>query len=304
MDERTKDILRRAGYGEAEGPREITTDEIRRLVDEVPDVDDPEEINYWVERGDFVVYLEGWSDKCLAGTGFPPMEEGGTTRKLAYIRDLTPGILERKAEERGLTLVRGGFLEREDASALYGVTYGVYRRPSGRTGSESAVRAHGTVEARGPFGEPRPVAWGIAHGVARGLSRRFGVPEPGVKFMFLFWEGTEGRFEKPSTLAIDDTLAEVVDFTHPKDRWARFLRGVVAHEFGHYKQYLDGKYELLERGALDSFELEREAAELGYSYSGMSALDFNDMRERLENIYWWYMLEENPLGEAVGRFDP
>lgn len=152
--------------------------------------------------------------------------------------------------------------------------------------------------------ELRPKAKQIAGEVIQELSARFGVPKPDLKFRYIFWEGTEGKFEKPSTLAIDDTLAEVVDFTYPKDLWVRFLKGVVAHEFGHYKQYLEGKYELLERGAMDSFELEREAARLGYSYSGMTGKDFNDMRERLDNIYWWYMLEDNPLEDAIEKFDP
>lgn len=105
----------------------ISAQGLRELIDEVPDVDDPIQINYWLRRGDEEIYLEGWCDRCLAGTGFPKMEEGGYSEKIAYIEELTPEILERKAKERGLQLIDGGFIEREDADNLYGVTWGVYK---------------------------------------------------------------------------------------------------------------------------------------------------------------------------------
>lgn len=112
--------------------RHISDSELDELIDDVPDVNRPSNINYWVKRGDEHIYLEGWCDKCLAGTGFPPMERGGTAEKIAYMEDLTPEILARKAQERGLELIEGGFKEIEDAEHLYGVTWGVYReKPTG-----------------------------------------------------------------------------------------------------------------------------------------------------------------------------
>lgn len=106
----------------------ITELKIRELIDQVPDEDDPDILSYWVEVDDKMVYLEGWSDKCLAGTGFPPMEEGEIARKVAYIEDLTPGILERKAKERGLRLLEGRFVETPYEDNLYGVSYGIYEK--------------------------------------------------------------------------------------------------------------------------------------------------------------------------------
>ncbi len=111
----------------------ISDEELQRLISEVPDTDDTMQINYWKRVNDEVIYLEGWCDKCLAGTGYPPMERGETALKLGYIEDLTPGILERKA--RGdenpwgieLKLVKGGFVELEEADYLYGITYGIYQ---------------------------------------------------------------------------------------------------------------------------------------------------------------------------------
>jgi hypothetical protein len=102
--------------------------DIEKVIDAIPDVDDPDVINYWQSIGDEEVYLEGWSDKCLAGTGFPKMEAGGTSEKVDYIRDLTRDILERKGREKGLTLIEGGFIELDEAENLYGITYGVYRK--------------------------------------------------------------------------------------------------------------------------------------------------------------------------------
>lgn len=101
--------------------------EVKRLIAEVPDVKDPGQINYWKTMGDKLVYLEGWSDCCLAGTGFPTMERGGTAEKISYIEDLTPGILRKIAKKEGLQFLQGGFKELEEADNLYGVTWGVYK---------------------------------------------------------------------------------------------------------------------------------------------------------------------------------
>jgi len=103
---------------------------VDKLIEDMPDTADPSEINYWVTIGDKEVYLEGWSDECLAGTGFPTMERGGTAEKLTYIEDHTPLILSRKAKERGLKLIKGGFKELEEADNLYGVTWGIYAQQS------------------------------------------------------------------------------------------------------------------------------------------------------------------------------
>jgi hypothetical protein len=122
-------IEHRSGIGKlARAPKGA----IEKAIDAVPDVKDPGKINYWQTIGDEEIYLEGWSDKCLAGTGFPTMERGGTFEKIAYMQDMTPEILVRKAKERGLEFVEGGFIEREPADNLYGVTYGVYRKPLAR----------------------------------------------------------------------------------------------------------------------------------------------------------------------------
>lgn len=102
--------------------------EVESFIDDVPDENDPDVINYWQRIDDFAIYLEGWCDECLAGTGFPPMERGETREKVDYIRGLTPGILEKKAKEHNLTLLQGGFKELEDADHLYGVTWGIYRK--------------------------------------------------------------------------------------------------------------------------------------------------------------------------------
>lgn len=121
--------------GDKKGTTIMVTDkEIERLIKEVPDTDNTRLINYWRRVNDEVIYLEGWCDKCLMGTGFPPMERGETASKITYIEDLTPGILEMKAKAKEnpwgieLKLVKGEFVELEDANYLYGVTYGVYER--------------------------------------------------------------------------------------------------------------------------------------------------------------------------------
>lgn len=106
--------------------------QIERFMNEVPDKNDTMAINYWLDWGDKKVYLEGWIDKCLAGTGFPPMEGGEWDEKIQYmIRDTHRTLIE-KERERGLNLIEGGFREFEagDKAWLYGVTWGVYEKPS------------------------------------------------------------------------------------------------------------------------------------------------------------------------------
>lgn len=105
---------------------DIPYPEVIEEIKKIPDVNDPRRINYWVQKGNRWIYIEGWCDKCLLGTGFPPMEKGGTFDKVMYMEDMTPKILEAKAKEKGLKLLRGGFAETEDKENLYGVTWGIF----------------------------------------------------------------------------------------------------------------------------------------------------------------------------------
>lgn len=112
----------------------VTKLKLRELIDEVPDVNDPDVLSYWVEVDDNTVYLEGWCDKCLAGTGFPSIERGNHQEKIAYIEDITEQTLERKTKPKEnpygkeLRLIQGGFVETEDTVNLYGVSYGIYEK--------------------------------------------------------------------------------------------------------------------------------------------------------------------------------
>jgi hypothetical protein len=110
----------------------ISERKLQELIGEVPDVNDPDRICYWVEADDEMVYLEGWCDKCLIGTGFPTIEAGNHEEKIDYIKDITKETLKRKAKERGLRLIRGGFVETIGppyyTANLYGVSYGIYQK--------------------------------------------------------------------------------------------------------------------------------------------------------------------------------
>ncbi len=111
---------------------------IDSLIERVPDKNDTREINYWEDMNGKKVYLEGWIDKCLAGTGFPPMEGVEWDEKIQYMVRDTRRTLIAKQEERNrppgvgpgyFTLIEGGFREFEagDRGWLYGVTWGVYK---------------------------------------------------------------------------------------------------------------------------------------------------------------------------------
>lgn len=125
-----------------EGSQSLLTSAEKAKVDDfiegVPDKNDTRAINYWQDMGDKKVYLEGWIDKCLAGTGFPPMEGGEWDEKIQYMVRDTRRTLIAKQEERNrppgvgpgyFTLIEGGFREFEagDKEWLYGVTWGVYK---------------------------------------------------------------------------------------------------------------------------------------------------------------------------------
>lgn len=109
----------------------LTTSEkatVDRLIEEVPDKNDPMVINYWRDMADRKVYLEGWADVCLTGTGFPDIGGGEWDAKIDFMVRDTARTLPEKAKERGLRLIEGGFREFEagDRGFLYGVTWGVY----------------------------------------------------------------------------------------------------------------------------------------------------------------------------------
>ncbi len=107
-------------------------EKVQELIAGVPDVNDPDVICYWQRVNDEYLYLEGWCDECLIGTGFPLMEEGNHQEKISYIKDMTALTLNKKAKAtenpfgKELKLLEGGFEEIEDAVNLYGVSYGIY----------------------------------------------------------------------------------------------------------------------------------------------------------------------------------
>ena len=115
-------------------PQTIKKEELQKLIDDVPDVGDPEQtcISYWQKLPDGrMIYLEGWADACLAGTGFPLIGEGEWDKKITYIQDQTNEILPRQAKERGYKLVEGGFIPKTEddfTEHLYGVTWGIYEK--------------------------------------------------------------------------------------------------------------------------------------------------------------------------------
>lgn len=88
---------------------------------EIPDVNNADKMIKWIDSGNQKIYLEGFCDECLSGTGFPTIEGGETENKINYIRDLADEIAQRKAKERGLKLTSTEFIETPDASNLYGV---------------------------------------------------------------------------------------------------------------------------------------------------------------------------------------
>jgi len=134
--------VREATAAEAEVPTEIVIKEvtetelakpiegvsIRDYVNNLPDVNDAGRMVEWYDIGDKRVYIEGWCDDCLSGTGFPLLEEGGTEEKLDYIKDISGQRLPSKARELDLALIDSGFVELEDAANLYGVTYGIFSK--------------------------------------------------------------------------------------------------------------------------------------------------------------------------------
>ena len=94
----------------------------------VPDLPKPSEIFAEIEDGDRLLWLEGWCDGCIAGKGFPPKGEGMLQEKLNYLRELTPGFLEERAKNRGMSVQWSGFLPQSDKKFLYGVSWGIFRK--------------------------------------------------------------------------------------------------------------------------------------------------------------------------------
>lgn len=112
---------------------------VDRLIEAIPDENNPLTINYWRDMGDKMVYLEGWADECLAGTGFTDITVGGWRDKIEFMLKETKKVLIEKQEEGNrpldvlipkgrLNLIEGGFREfpAGERGFLYGVTWGVY----------------------------------------------------------------------------------------------------------------------------------------------------------------------------------
>ncbi|GAI53329.1 unnamed protein product, partial [marine sediment metagenome] len=126
-------------------------------------------INYWRDMGDRKVYLEGWIDQCLAGTGFPPMEGGEWDDKIEYMVRVGRRTLIEKQEEKNRPyigpgywpLIEGGFREFEsgDKEWLYGVTWGVYSKtPPIQEASDTMKSLRPMSPEQGP---PLPKGLGI-----------------------------------------------------------------------------------------------------------------------------------------------
>jgi hypothetical protein len=94
----------------------------------VPDEPKPSEIMCEISDNDRTLWLEGWCDGCIAGKGFPPKGEGGLQEKLDHIRDLTPGFLEGRAEDRNMRVRDMGFVPLDDREYLYGVSWAIFER--------------------------------------------------------------------------------------------------------------------------------------------------------------------------------
>jgi hypothetical protein len=114
-------------FPNAEKTHHSNDEPLKSFADEVPDVNDPNRINYWKTIDGKQVYMEGWSEKCYAGTG---LGEYDTEGKLNHARDLTPQILAKKAKEKGLRLLKGEFIETPDKDFVYGVTVGIFVQES------------------------------------------------------------------------------------------------------------------------------------------------------------------------------
>jgi len=103
-------------------------DVISLVVHLVPDLPKPSEIMAEIEDKDRLLWLEGWCDGCIADKGFPLKGEGMLQEKLEYIRNLTPGFLEDRAKERGMTVQWSGFLPLSDKEFLYGVSWAIFKK--------------------------------------------------------------------------------------------------------------------------------------------------------------------------------
>lgn len=96
------------------------------LCEIVPDTSDPDELVVKIENDRMILWLEGWSDACLSGTGYPVMEEGMFEEKQMYIADISHQEMSKIAHERGLSLKHTGFVPRDDRIHLYGISWAIF----------------------------------------------------------------------------------------------------------------------------------------------------------------------------------
>ncbi len=145
------------------------------IASEVPDTNNPAKINYWLDIGKYKVYVEGWCDKCFAGTGIGEYE---TQAKLNYAEDLSPQIFEKKQMRTSRKFLEGRFIETPDKDFIVGVTIGVYLPAAFETSPQTPeasirekIEAHFSSEKAKPipvssvFGGAEEVKAYSSHGV-------------------------------------------------------------------------------------------------------------------------------------------
>ena len=121
------------GEGLRVSPVRITKAQILEALGKLPDVADTAKIVDWVQIDDKLLYIEGWSDECIAGWNYPKRADEDAYETFFEVGErLTLKTLLRKQKpsdnpfHKRFKLLEGGWLGTPNAKKLFGITYGIY----------------------------------------------------------------------------------------------------------------------------------------------------------------------------------
>lgn len=107
--------------------------QIKKLIDSIPDSDDPSKTQLMVPIGDQVIFIESWCDRCFTNL-FDELDIDDRDEKVDWARNQTESIVKRqkllpqnKRKLQGKQLVDYYFVEFPDNEVNFGASIGIFQ---------------------------------------------------------------------------------------------------------------------------------------------------------------------------------
>ena len=104
-------------------------DDIKNIIDEIPDSDIPMETNIIKKIGDEIIFIESWCERCFTNYDVYDREEMvDLAKKLTHKRlDIIPNLPQYSEIFKGKKLVDWEFMELPENDVNYALSIGLYK---------------------------------------------------------------------------------------------------------------------------------------------------------------------------------